>query len=141
MHKGCCARTLPACWVVPALLVSLLVGCGGGKAAVPTGMVTGQVTHHGGKPLSNATIYFASPQLGVEVSADLGPDGKFQFKQPVKSGDYQVQVTPPPSPPATPPSQRKDNADIPKKSRAYPTSKLTATVKAGNNEFNFDLKE
>ena len=52
-----------------------------------------------------------------------------------------MQVTPPPPPPATPPWERKDNADIPKNARDYSTSKLTATVKADKNEFKFDLKD
>jgi len=132
---------------VLALFTFVPAGCGH-KPAIEVGRLSGKVTHHGGKPLTNATIYFIAPTMGVEASADLGPDGRYEMGQPMRIGDYQVQVTPPPPPmidpmhrKTTPQPQAKENPDIPKKARLAKSSGLTATIKPGKNECDFDLKD
>lgn len=130
-----------------AFCVFLLTGCGG-QPAVATGTVSGQVTHHNGKPLTNAEISFLAPQLGSSVSALLDATGKYAIDQPMKAGKYQVLVAPPATPykpgdaPATQPRVEVDNRDIPAKARNCATSGLSVEIKEGKNEnVNFDLKE
>jgi hypothetical protein len=130
-------------FLTTALCLFCLAGCGG-KPAFETGSVSGKVTHHDGKPLTNAVITFLAPQLGEEINADLGPDGTYKSQTPVKVGNYQVRVTPPPvidKADGSPPPKPIANADIPRKARDFATSQLTATIKTGKNEFNFDLKD
>lgn len=126
-----------------AALVVLLVGCGGPKGDKNVGTVSGQVTHHGGKPLTDAVITFYAPKQGTSGFAPLGGDGKYRIETPLKAGDYQVCVAPPEAvDPAdgSPPPKPVQNADIPAKYRDYRTSGLTTTVKAGANEYNVELK-
>ncbi len=120
-----------------------LVGCGGSKADKEVGTISGQVTHHGGKPLTNALISFYAPKEGTFGSAPLGSDGKYRVETPMKAGSYRVRVTPPEVvdlADGSPPPKPVDNADIPAKYREYQTSGLTATVQVGPNEFNVELK-
>jgi hypothetical protein len=138
------AGRLVGFFVAVALCSFVLAGCGGGKSAFETATISGKVTHHDGKPLTNATIIFLAPQLGAEINANLGPDGTYSTQMPVKVGNYQVRVTPPPvidKADGSPPPKPIENADFPKKARDFATSGLTATIKAGKNEFNFDLKD
>jgi len=128
-----------------ALFVLLLAGCD--KRAVPTGTVSGQVTHHGGKPLKDAEISFIAPQLGSGASAQLDADGRYAVNTPLKAGSYQVMVAPPATPykpgdaPATKPAEI-ENPDIPAKVRDWATSGLIAEIKEGKNEnVNFDLQD
>lgn len=120
----------------------LWLGCGG--PAVETGTISGRVTHHGGKPLTNAVVHFLAPQLGSGCSADLALDGTYKVEKPLKAGAYQVQVTAPEvllKPEGGPPPQPVDNPDIPRKAQAFNTSQLTVTIKAGKNEYNVDLTD
>ncbi len=130
-------------FLATALCLFFLAGCGG-KPAFESGSVSGKVTHHDGKPLTNAVITFLAPQMGVELNANIGPDGSYKIQTPAKIGSYQVRVTPPPvidRADGSPPQKPIENADIPRKVRNFATSQLTATIKAGKNACNFDLKD
>jgi len=132
--------------VAAVSLMLFLTGCGH-KSAFETGTIYGRITHHGGKPLTNATIHFLAPTLGAETTAEVGPDGKYAVDQPIRAGNYQVEVTPPVPAPAAeagklaPRAKPQENPDIPRKARDYKFSRLTATIKAGKNECNFDLTD
>jgi hypothetical protein len=142
MESLCLRRGTFSCVAASALLALLLLGCSREKPLTEIRTISGQVTH-GGKPLTNAEISFIAPELGSQATVLLGPDGKYEIKAPLKEGKYQVQITPPtPNLAATGGKEKpKENPDIPKKAQAFATSGLTATVKAGKNEFNFDLKD
>ncbi len=142
------ARIIPrvsgvACFLAAFALFSFLSGCGG-RSAGETGTLTGQVTHHGGKPLTDAKIFFVAAPLGCEGTADLAPDGKYEIKTRLKAGKYQIQITPPPvvdKADGSPPPKPIENRDIPMKVRSYATSGLSTSIKAGKNEYNIDLKD
>lgn len=125
-----------------ASFLLVLAGCGGGNSR-PTGMVSGQITHHGGQSLTNAQITFYSSEHGDHGEADTGPEGRYTVKEPLEVGTYRVRVTPPPVfDPAdgSPPPKPQENPNIPAKYRDYQTSGLTFKVEPGKNEFNVDLK-
>lgn len=130
-------------WLTAATLAMLvLTGCGP-KVDKNVGTVSGQVTHSGGKPLTNALITFYAPKEGTFGSSPLGDDGRYRIETPMKAGTYQVRVTPPQViDPAdgSPPPKPIENADIPAKYREYQTSGLTTTIGVGTNEFNVELK-
>lgn len=137
-------------WVCGAVwLASAIVLCGcGGPPVLPTGTVSGQVTHHDGKPLTNAEISFLAPQLGSSASAPVDANGRYTIDKPLKVGAYQVVVAPPETPytpgdaPATKPRAEIENPDIPARFRNAATSGLTVEVKEGQNaNVNFDLKD
>jgi len=126
---------------VTVLLVFVLVGCSS-KPSVETGTVSGQVTHHG-KPLTDAEITFTNPPLGSDGLAAIGPDGKFEIKNSLKVGEYQIQIAPPlpVMDPIKGPQQPKANPNIPRKYQTFATSGLKLTIKPGKNEFTIDLKD
>lgn len=124
---------------VGALLMS---GCGADPNAKSTGKVSGVVTFQG-KPVADGVVYFSS-KSGVGANAPLAAEGKFAIPDAVEVGDYTVTVTPPPPPPPRPedgpPKPTPAAADIPQKYRSEQTTDLKATVKTGDNAFEFDLK-
>jgi hypothetical protein len=125
-----------------AMAILLASGCGP-KVDKNVGTISGQVTHHGGKPLTNALITFYAPKEGTFGSSPLDADGRYKIDTPIKAGTYHVRVTPPQViDPAdgSPPPKPIENADIPPKYREYQTSGLTATIQLGANEFNVELK-
>jgi hypothetical protein len=141
------ASALAALGAASALFMVVLLGCGG-PPPIPTGTVSGKVTHHGGKPLKNAEITFIAPQVGSNASAVLDAEGNYSITTPLKAGKYQIMVAPPEETfkpgdaPATKPRAINENRDIPAKVRNVATSGLTAEIKEGKNEnVNFDLME
>lgn len=141
--RGTRTRVLAVRLAGLAVLSLLIFGCGSPRDKV-AGKLAGQVTHHGGKPLTNAWISFHSPQEGTHGSAAIGADGKYRLEGVLKAGSYQVRVTPPPVvDPAdgSPPPKPIENPDIPEKYREFNTSGLSVTVEPGENQFNVELKE
>lgn len=133
----------PAFFAVATATVVLLASLGGcGKAAVPTGNVTGRVTAQG-KPLSLGQVRLVKAD-GVPVgSAALTPAGEFQFDKPVPVGEYRVAIGPPgEAAPAGAPDPQLEQAlkAIPPKYRHETTSGFVATVKEGDNAYRFDMK-
>lgn len=116
------------------------VGCGGNNTEEKKmGTVAGKVTLKG-KPVTDCRINFTSPKSGVGVGADLKEDGSYTMEGPVPVGDYKVFITPPLDfTPAK--AQEKSGLDaVPAKYRDEANSGLTAKVKEGESEINFDLK-
>ena len=126
-----------------SLTLSVLTGCGGGEAKTdvgPTGTVSGTVTLKG-SPLSKGRINFTNTKGAVGGSGALGEGGAYQLDEPLPVGEYDIFVSFEFSPDAL-----KDGGtaellkSIPKKYRSAKTSKLTASVKEGENKFDYSLK-
>ena len=117
-----------------------LAGCGGGVDNTPeTGEVIGTILLDD-QPLSEATVTF-NPQ-GVRAStAKTDSSGKFELiyirdEKGAAIGNHQVSISKKVQPDGKVDGDGKET--IPKK---YNTNtSLTAEVKAGKNEFDFDLK-
>lgn len=124
---------------VPALAMTLLVGCGESQ---PT--LTGVVTLDG-VPLATGNISFLPTGEGAGASASIGPDGAYDVRtgsvRGLAPGDYVVTVS------ANGPPITKAGSDLPlpgklltpKKYSTSQTSDLRATVQPGDNELNFEL--
>lgn len=133
-----------------------LAGCGGSKEAA-RGVVRGQVTLYG-KPLSGAIIVFENKAVGVNQSATLDDDGRYEFitydAAGLPAGSYKVTISAgrfmkpgeeipklTPGPKVVTPVAKKPDAIIPDKYAKAESSGLSADVKAGDNPpFDFHLK-
>ena len=110
-----------------------------------TGQVRGKVTFKG-KPVTEGTVTFLNPTEGGGAEAEIKSDGSYSVEGPVVVGNYMVEVKPlmhivDTDPGRTPPApMEKPAPDIPRKYRMQGTTPLTATVKTGPNELNFDMK-
>jgi hypothetical protein len=129
-----------------ALLGIAFSGChGSGEALQP---VFGKVTFQG-KPVAAGVVRFSNPQIGIDMTAALRPDGTYEVVRAhgpgLPEGTYQVAIMPPPigrskgsavedlpAPPKRP--------DIPEKYRQPSTSGLTLTVQPGKNCFDVDMR-
>jgi predicted small lipoprotein YifL len=131
--------------IVSALMLVLcLSGCGAkGPKLFP---VSGRVTFQS-KPVSAGKVRFSNPPAGVDILADLQPDGAYHVRMAnsngLPEGNYGVAVVPPSvdvpvGAPAPPPAT--ECRDIPARYRNPETSGLTWTVKSGNSEFNIDMR-
>lgn len=142
--KICGPGLVHRCWLSVAICVStgLIAGCGS-STSKPSGSVSGRVTFQG-QPVTSGVVNLMSKTLGAGASAPLGEDGKYRLNDPLEVGDYKVMITPPPPAPPRPedgpPKPRPTASDIPNKYRTEATTDLTATVKAGSNTFDFDMK-
>jgi len=116
-------------------------GCDTGP---PSGKVRGKVTFKG-KPVVEGLVTFMNPKEGGAAEAYLNSDGTYAVGNRVAVGDYQVMITPltemkDTDPGKTPPMKVEKNVpDVPRKYRMPGSTPLTATVKQGENEFNFDM--
>ncbi len=101
----------------------------------------GQVTAKGA-PVSQGTVTLYSSAEGIGASAPLNAEGKFALPDQIPAGTYQVSIAPEaPSPQELEanPKLKFDEKSIPAKYRAPATSGLQVTLKAGQNEENFEL--
>lgn len=101
----------------------------------------GKVTFNGA-PVSLATVTLYSAVEGVGVSAPLTAEGAYEIPGQIPAGTYQVFVVPePPTPQQLEenPKLRFDEDAVPKKYRAPETSGIEVTLKAGQNQEDFDL--
>lgn len=114
-------------------------GCGGGSSDMPElGTVTGTVTMDG-QPLANVTVTF-KPDSGSISVGRTDEQGHYKLgynetEKGAKVGKHTVRITTPSDEPGPGGDAPKD--PIPAKYNEQ--SELSADVKAGSNEFNFDL--
>ncbi len=133
-------------------VIAVASGCGTKPEQPEMGTVVGRVTI-AGKPVTNATIRFASIEhADIDRLANIGPDGAFEVKAyngpGLPPGKYRVAVTPgripeqdamlsidkEPAKPASP------TVSIPEKYVDIETSGLTIDVMTGENSaFTIDL--
>ncbi len=76
--------------IAAGLMAMLAAGC---EKSVPTGKVKGKVLLDDA-PYADAAVVFLSPTTGQAASADIGPDGTFQMKEPMQVGTYTVYLAP-----------------------------------------------
>lgn len=121
-------------FVIAALLLGFVAGCGGSLA-----QVHGKVTLPDGKPAAGSQVVFEGGPDGQKVTArgDVGGDGSFELStmkpgDGVPPGKYRAIVNPPPMVNAEGPYLVPFNA----KFTSFQTSGLEFDVKAsGKNEF------
>jgi hypothetical protein len=111
-------------------------------AGPTTGTVSGKVTLQG-QALPAGVVVFSNTKLGVGASAKLDSTGAYKVDQPLRTGEYEVAVQPPPPPaphemPATgaPPAP---SVQIPPQYQSPGTSGLKATIKEGASTADFNL--
>ena len=130
--------------VCAAVLSLLTVGCGGEGAEEVAGSVSGKVTFKDA-PVTEGIISFLDLEKGTGGSGTLESDGTYSLDNEIPVGTYKVTVNPPEvEMPAdiekTVPPQ-KDPKDIPQSYRSTDTTALTATVKEGTNQHDFNMKD
>lgn len=133
-------------WTMAVVLTAVVFGgCGGsGENLQP---VSGKVTFQG-NAVAAGTMRFSNPQTGIDMTADLRPDGTYEAMRAhgagLPEGTYQVAVMPPRLSPVVGPMKvlpkPPDCRDIPAKYRQPSTSGLTLTVKSGTNRFDVDMQ-
>ena len=156
--------------LLPAVLLTFLVGCGGtgDEFTGPRGTVSGRVTFDGKPVPSGSTVMFQSKEGNTYISTGaVKEDGKYDLvydgKKNLPAVTYLVQISPPkggePVPSKLTVADPKDfkaiTPDIKKttedaKNAKYPfpvmyhsinTSKLTFAVKDGSNTADFKLEK
>lgn len=117
----------------------IMVGCGGADNAKKRGSVTVTITHDG-SPVTEGEVRLTMTGKGEAAIGKLNESGQVELTD-VVLGNYTVAVLPPEL--ATPdnPAPRKDYPNLPEKYRDITKSPLKAEVKAGGNDFTFDLKD
>ncbi len=122
------------------VVLSGLVGCGGGKTAP----VSGRVKLKDGSDvsvLSGYSLTFESDGGKSSAVGELDRDGTFQLStfganDGAEPGKYRVAIQPPPNPdPDKPPSKSK----LPAKYENLHSSGLTAEIKPGQNNIELEL--
>lgn len=118
---------------------TLLTGCGGAaEESKKRADITITVTH-AGTPVTEAELRLMMIGKGEGAMGILNESGQVTLSD-VVLGDYAVVVTPPEGTPDNPVPQ-KEYPNIPKQYRNLQDSPLKADVKAGSNEFTFELKK
>lgn len=116
-----------------------MIGCGGAEDTKKRGYVTITVTHNG-SPVTEGEVRMMISGKGEAAVGRLNESGLVELED-VVLGNYSVAVAPPEL--ATPdnPAPEKEYPNLPQKYRDISKSPLKAEVKAGSNEFTFDLKD
>lgn len=116
-----------------------MTGCGGAEDTKKRGYVTITVTHNG-SPVTEGEVRMMITGKGEAAVGLLNESGQVELEE-VVLGNYNVAVAPPEL--ATPdnPALEKEYPNLPQKYRDISKSPLKAEVKAGSNEFTFDLKD
>ena len=118
---------------------TLLTGCGGAaEKSKKRAEITVTVTH-AGTPVTAAELRLMMIGKGEGAMGILNESGQVTLSD-VVLGDYAVVVTPPEGTPDNP-APKKEYPNIPKQYRNLQDSPLKADVKAGSNEFTFELKK
>lgn len=134
------------CFVL--LLLPACVGCSGNSDELPTGQVYGKVTYEG-KPLPAGSVSFIPDGPGKAAAGEIQADGTFVLTTYSEGdgatiGNHKVMIISERDTSELPAESAAANQDlslIPEKYGMSPkTSGLTAEVKAGKNEINFDLE-
>ncbi|WP_339676407.1 carboxypeptidase-like regulatory domain-containing protein [uncultured Gimesia sp.] len=136
LYKGLLNRTNLRNVCVVLVMSTFVAGCGSGQDIPPLAQVSGTVTIDG-KPVSGASVIFEPKFQAVSASGGTDKDGKFTLMYGDTAGaaigDYIVRVF-----------HYGDDPELPQESlvpESYGAgSTLTATVKEGENEIDFDLK-
>ncbi len=117
----------------------IMVGCGGADNVKKRGSVTLTITHEG-SPVTEGEVRMMMVGKGEAAVGNLNESGQVELTD-VVLGNYTVAVLPPEL--ATPdnPAPKKDYPNLPNKYRDISKSPLKAEVKAGSNDFTFDLKK
>jgi hypothetical protein len=124
------------------VVLLLAFGCDSGPQ---TGKVSGKVTFKG-QPVKEGTVTFLNLTEGGAAEATINPDGTYAVASGVALGEYVVEIKPltemkDTDPGKSPPAPvEKPAPDIPRKYRQQGTTPLKATVNAGENEVNFEMK-
>lgn len=120
-------------------LCLVMVGCGGAENVKKRASVTIKITHDG-SPVTEGEVRMMMTGKGEAAMGNLNESGQVELTD-VVLGNYSVAVAPPEL--ATPdnPAPKKDYPNLPKQYRDLSKSPLKAEVKAGSNEFTFDLKD
>lgn len=124
-----------------AFALVMITGC---PARAPVGEVTGRVTFED-KPVTEGTVSFMNPDVGTGDEARLSADGVYTLKKPLAVGNYKVTVLPlivrlPATAKGPDVEVEKAAPDIPERYRRDGSTTLTAAVKEGKNEINFNMK-
>jgi len=126
-----------------AIAAPMLLSAGCQKGP-PTGKVRGRVTFKG-QPVKEGRVTFLNDKQGGAAEALIAGDGSYAVPNGVAVGEYVIEITPlvemkDTDPGKSPPAPvEKPAPDIPKKYRMQGTTPLRASVKAGANEFNFEM--
>lgn len=135
------------------LLVTLLtgptlVGCSGNSDQLPTGEVHGTVSYQG-KPLPTGSVTFIPDGPGKAAAGEIQADGTYTLTTYSQGdgatiGSHKVMIISEKDTSELPAESAEANTDlslIPEKYGMSPkTSGLTAEVKEGDNEINFNLE-
>jgi hypothetical protein len=109
------------------------------------GKVRGKVTFKG-QPVKEGMLTFLNLSEGGAAEALLNADGTYAVAAGVPVGEYVVEIKPltvivDTDPGKSPPAPVEKKApDIPRKYRQQGSTPLKAAVKAGENEFDFEMK-
>lgn len=131
------------------LLLLTQAGCSGGSDQLETAEVHGKVTYKG-EPLEMGTVTFIPVGPGKSATGEIQEDGTYTLTTYSKGdgatiGKHGVMVISERDTSNLPAESAEANVDlslIPEKYSMSPkTSGLTAEVKEGGNEINFDLEE
>ena len=136
-----------------ALCLFVASGCAKDGYSGPTGTVQGTVTL-AGEPVSTGMIFFIGKSLTDTASAELQPDGSYTLQYgkgfSIPAADYQVCLGASGATSEIPDPMKLMEAPekftpvlpaVPEKYLSAETSGLIASVKAGQNTLDFDLKK
>ncbi len=147
------------CASVLFLLFAAAAGCGSSEAEIkPTGpqaSITGKVTNDGANVTVGSSVTFFCKEKDATASGQIDSQGKYTLSSSVGSigvpaGRYQVMIRGPELPPPVSSKDYQDimsgkvkkpdpPKDIPAQFTSYDTSGISVEVKAGANNFDFDL--
>jgi len=140
--------TLPYCLRILALLIAVgapFISAAGCQRGPLKAEVHGKVTFKG-QPVKEGTVTFLNTKEGGAAEARINRDGTYAVEGGAVVGEYdRVEIKPlmemkDTDPGKTPPSKvEKAAPDIPAKFRQQGSTPLSASVKAGKNEINFDM--
>lgn len=130
-----------------AMLGLALSGCHrSGESLQP---VSGRVTFQA-KPVVAGVVRFSSSQMGIDMTAEIRPDGSYEIVRAhgpgLPEGTYQVAIMPlrvgrsKGSGVENLPKRPNQHPDIPEKYRDPSTSGLTLTVNPGSNRLDIDMQ-
>jgi hypothetical protein len=130
-----------------AVIFLAIIGCGAGEAR---GRVAGKVTFQG-QAVPEGIIVFSNDEKGVHLNTKLKPDGSYEIITAkgagLSVGNYSISVCPPlpelapvSADPAAAKRDAKQYPNIPQKYRDPKTSRLTLTVKEGDNQFDIAMQ-
>lgn len=153
MLKTNLAASLRLSILASAACVGLFSLPGCGESAGPSGTVSGKITNQS-QPLATGTVVTFMSDAGAVGTGIVEEGGTYRIKttegDELPAGDYKVSLSPPIPPPVDPAAAMKasmesggkppaDNWNVPEKYRQAATSGWTASVKEGDNTFDFTI--